>query len=88
MGLEEIQDNTGPTNDGTVAADQTLQKLVDAIAAAGGPAYRWREIDPTNDTDGGQPGGNAGRPGRAGSAGGRHRQHLHRRRGDPHHVRP
>jgi predicted extracellular nuclease len=58
VALEEIQDNSGPTNDGTVAADQTLQQLVDAIAAAGGPAYQWRQIDPTNDTDGGQPGGN------------------------------
>jgi predicted extracellular nuclease len=56
--LEEIQDNDGPTDDGVVAADQTLQKLVDAIAAAGGPAYSWREIDPVNDQDGGQPGGN------------------------------
>ena len=58
VGLEEIQDNSGPTDDGTVAADQTLQKLVDAIAAAGGPAYQWREIDPQNKTDGGQQPGN------------------------------
>jgi uncharacterized protein len=56
--LEEVQDNDGATDDGVVAADQTLQKLVDAIAAAGGPRYQWREIDPSNDTDGGQPGGN------------------------------
>ncbi|HSV66803.1 MAG TPA: lamin tail domain-containing protein [Mycobacteriales bacterium] len=58
VALEEIQDNTGPVNDGVVAADQTLRKLVDAITAAGGPAYQWREIDPTDGTDGGQPGGN------------------------------
>jgi uncharacterized protein len=58
VALEEIQDNTGPTDDGTVAADQTMQKLVDAITAAGGPAYQWRQIDPQNKTDGGQPGGN------------------------------
>ncbi|MFL6136429.1 MAG: lamin tail domain-containing protein [Frankiaceae bacterium] len=56
--LEEIQDNDGPTDDGVVAADQTLQRLVDAIAAAGGPAYQWRSIDPVDDQDGGQPGGN------------------------------
>jgi predicted extracellular nuclease len=56
--LEEVQDNSGATNDGTVAADQTLQKLVDAIVAAGGPRYQWREIDPNDGTDGGQPGGN------------------------------
>jgi predicted extracellular nuclease len=58
VALEEIQDNSGATDDGTVAADQTLQKLVDAITAAGGPAYQWREIDPNDGTDGGQPGGN------------------------------
>ncbi|MBE8473146.1 endonuclease/exonuclease/phosphatase family protein [Streptomyces justiciae] len=58
VSLEEIQDNNGATNDGTVAADQTVQKLIDAIAAAGGPTYDWRSIDPTNGTDGGEPGGN------------------------------
>ncbi|VVJ23033.1 Putative large secreted protein [Amycolatopsis camponoti] len=56
--LEEIQDNTGATDDGTVAADQTLQKFTDAIVAKGGPRYQWRSIDPVNDQDGGQPGGN------------------------------
>jgi len=58
VSLEEIQDNSGATDDGTVAADQTLTKLTDAIVAAGGPHYQWREIDPVNDQDGGQPGGN------------------------------
>jgi uncharacterized protein len=53
-----VQDNTGATDDGVVAADQTLTKLTDAIVAAGGPRYAWREIDPVNDQDGGQPGGN------------------------------
>jgi uncharacterized protein len=56
--LEEIQDNTGATDDGVVAADQTLAKLTAAITAAGGPSYSVREIDPVNDKDGGQPGGN------------------------------
>ncbi|MGW3241918.1 endonuclease/exonuclease/phosphatase family protein [Streptomyces sp. NPDC001070] len=58
VALEEIQDNNGATDDGTVAADQTVQKFVDAIVAAGGPRYSWRSVDPTNDTDGGEPGGN------------------------------
>lgn len=58
VALEEIQDNDGATNDGTVAADQTVKKLIDAIAAAGGPAYEWRSIDPVNLADGGEPGGN------------------------------
>jgi hypothetical protein len=58
IGGEEVQDNTGPTNDGTVAANQTLAQLVAAIQAAGGPTYDWREIDPVNNQDGGEPGGN------------------------------
>ncbi len=58
VSLEEIQDNDGPTDDGVVAADQTLTRLTAAIVAAGGPSYQWAEIDPTNDVDGGQPGGN------------------------------
>jgi predicted extracellular nuclease len=58
VALEEIQDNTGPANDGVVAADQTLAMLVAAIRAAGGPSYRWRQIDPADGQDGGQPGGN------------------------------
>jgi predicted extracellular nuclease len=35
--IEEVQDNSGATDDGVVDADQTLRKLVDAIAAADGP---------------------------------------------------
>lgn len=59
IGLQEIQDNSGGTNDGVVAADQVLQALVDAIVAAGGPAYKF--IDNTlieNNASGGQPGAN------------------------------
>jgi uncharacterized protein len=58
IGVEELQDNSGATDDGTVAADQTVAKLVAAIRAAGGPAYQWRSIDPRNNADGGQLGGN------------------------------
>lgn len=58
LALEEIQDNNGAKNDGTVAADQTLKKFTDAIVAAGGPAYEWRSVDPENNKDGGEPGGN------------------------------
>ncbi|MEV1119037.1 endonuclease/exonuclease/phosphatase family protein [Actinosynnema sp. NPDC049800] len=56
--LEEIQDNNGATDDGTVAADATFAKFTDAIVAAGGPRYQWRQIDPANKADGGEPGGN------------------------------
>jgi hypothetical protein len=58
VAVEEVQDNDGATDDGVVAADVTLTDLTDAIVAAGGPQYQWREIDPVNDADGGQPGGN------------------------------
>jgi predicted extracellular nuclease len=58
VAVEEVQDNSGATDDGVVAADKTLTKLTRAIVAAGGPKYDWREIDPVNDEDGGQPGGN------------------------------
>ncbi|MGW2639584.1 endonuclease/exonuclease/phosphatase family protein [Streptomyces sp. NPDC001348] len=58
VSLEEIQDDNGAKDDGTVAADVTVNKLIDAIVAAGGPKYQWRSIDPVNDQDGGEPGGN------------------------------
>ncbi len=59
IGLQEIQDNSGSADDGVTAANETLQALVEAIAAAGGPAYSF--IDNTfigNNVSGGQPGGN------------------------------
>src|SRR5690606_34183084 len=60
--LEEVQDNNGAQepDDGVVAADETLNKFVDAIVAAGGPRYEWRQIDPEDLADGGEPGGNVG----------------------------
>ncbi|MGA4848128.1 endonuclease/exonuclease/phosphatase family protein [Streptomyces sp. G5(2025)] len=58
LALEEIQDDNGAKNDGTVAAGATLKKFTDAIVAAGGPRYAWRSIDPANNKDGGEPGGN------------------------------
>ncbi len=58
IALEEIQDNSGATNNGVVDANVTLDQLVAAIAAAGGPAYQWRQINPVNNADGGEPGGN------------------------------
>ncbi|MDQ1678611.1 MAG: uncharacterized protein QOC93_3755 [Actinomycetota bacterium] len=58
VAVEEIQDDTGAVNDGTVTARQTYARLVAAIAAAGGPRYDHRQIDPVDGADGGQPGGN------------------------------
>ncbi|KAI0059548.1 DNase I-like protein [Artomyces pyxidatus] len=58
--LQEIQDNSGPTNDGTVSANVTLSTMANAIFNASGNAteYSWLDIDPVDGQDGGQPGGN------------------------------
>ena len=58
ISLEEIQDNDGETNSHMVDASVTLTKLRDAVVAAGGPTYEWRQIDPVDLQDGGAPGGN------------------------------
>jgi endonuclease/exonuclease/phosphatase family metal-dependent hydrolase len=58
LAVEEIQDNTGQTDDGTVAADQTLTTLIEAIKTAKGPTYKFAQINPLDKKDGGAPGGN------------------------------
>ena len=58
VALEEVQDNNGAVDDGTVDSNVTLDTLVAAIEAAGGPDYQYRYIAPVNDADGGEPGGN------------------------------
>lgn len=60
LGLQEVQDNTGAEiNDGVISASDTLQNLIDAIVAAGGPSYQFID-NPfiTEGASGGQPGGN------------------------------
>ncbi|NED91806.1 endonuclease/exonuclease/phosphatase, partial [Streptomyces sp. SID11233] len=39
VSIEEVQDDNGAKDDGTVSAEQTLKKFTDAIVAAGGPRY-------------------------------------------------
>ncbi|WP_448603240.1 5'-nucleotidase C-terminal domain-containing protein [Thermoleptolyngbya sp.] len=58
IGLQEVQDNTGPENDGVVDASESYKVLIEAIAAAGGPTYKFFDIAPIDGKDGGQPGGN------------------------------
>lgn len=58
IALQEIQDNNGATNNGVVDASETYGKLIAAITAAGGPTYKFLNIDPDNNTSGGAPGGN------------------------------
>jgi predicted extracellular nuclease len=58
IAIEEVQDNDGATDSGTTDASMSWNLLVAAIQAAGGPAYEFRQIDPVDNEDGGQPGGN------------------------------
>jgi uncharacterized protein len=55
---EEVQDNDGASNTTVVDASQTWNKLIAAITTAGGPAYAYTNINPVDDQDGGEPGGN------------------------------
>lgn len=67
MFLQEVQDNSGRRNDGTVDANVTLSTLAEAIfdearKQAVAPddvvKYSWLDIDPEDGMDGGIPGGN------------------------------
>jgi predicted extracellular nuclease len=58
LAIEEIQDNNGTVDNGTVDASSTWGLLISAVQDAGGPVYAYRQIDPVNDEDGGAPGGN------------------------------
>lgn len=62
IGLTEVQDNNGATNNGETSADQTAQVLINKIKELGGPTYVYTDVAPINNQDGGQPGGNI-RPG-------------------------
>jgi hypothetical protein len=56
--LQEIQDNNGPVDDGTVSANLTLAALAGAVKEVTGVEYSFIDIAPINNQDGGQPGGN------------------------------
>ncbi len=60
VALEEVQDDSGPAGkgDGVVTSRRTLEALVEAVVAAGGPRYEAVWIDPVEGREGGQPGGN------------------------------
>jgi hypothetical protein len=58
VAVQEIQDDSGPEDDGVVGAGRTLGRLVEAVVDAGGPRYRWSQIDPDDGSDGGRPGAN------------------------------
>ena len=58
MFVQEIQDNNGATDNGVVDANVTLTTLVNAIAKVSNITYQFTSINPVDDQDGGQPGGN------------------------------
>ena len=58
LAIQEVQDDSGGTNNGVVTAAATWQRLIDTIVAQGGPLYEFRSIDPVNNADGGAPGAN------------------------------
>lgn len=58
VGVQEIQDNDGPQDSGVVDASKTFVRLIEEIQDAGGPRYDFCQLNPQNNADGGQPGGN------------------------------
>ena len=58
LGLVEIVDDSGSEDNGVVDATLTLRALTDAIRAADGPWYDFREVLPVDGADGGAPGNN------------------------------
>ena len=59
LAVQEIQDADGAGQGADLSGVPTAQKLIDAIAAAGGPRYGYVEVAPaTPNSTGGEPGGN------------------------------
>ncbi len=64
IALVEVQDNDGATNSSVVEADQSYQFLIDSISkeslrlTGNEVTYKFTDIAPIEDTEGGQPGGN------------------------------
>lgn len=58
LALQEIQDGSGPADDGVTDGRETWEALIGAVAEAGGPDYSFLEIAPGDGADGGAPGAN------------------------------
>jgi VCBS repeat-containing protein len=59
IGVQEMQDGNGLNGSDPLSAIVTAQKLIDAIAAIGGPNYVYVEVAPSSaGSTGGEPGGN------------------------------
>lgn len=57
IGVTEVQDNNG-SSAGNAAANESYERLIQAIVDAGGPRYDYLNIDPINNADGGAPNAN------------------------------
>jgi|GEM_PF-309959 len=57
VGVTEVQDNNGEST-GDSKADQSYKRLIDAIKVASGVEYKYVNIDPVNNADGGAPNAN------------------------------
>lgn len=57
IGVTEVQDNDGP-NSGGPEANESYERLIKKIQEAGGPKYKYLNIDPEMNEDGGQPNAN------------------------------
>ncbi|HWL25754.1 MAG TPA: chitobiase/beta-hexosaminidase C-terminal domain-containing protein [Ureibacillus sp.] len=57
IGVTEVQDNNGESA-GNSAANESYERLIQAIVDAGGPRYEYVNIDPENNKDGGAPNAN------------------------------
>ncbi|MGI4732680.1 MAG: M10 family metallopeptidase C-terminal domain-containing protein, partial [Janthinobacterium lividum] len=59
IGLQEVQDDDGEGTGTDLSGTQNVQRLIDSIAAAGGPTYKYLEVAPTaTNISGGAPDGN------------------------------
>lgn len=56
--VQEIQDDSGGSNNGVVSANRTLSTLANAIEKTSGIRYDFVNIEPEDNMDGGQPGSN------------------------------
>ncbi|WP_211315933.1 endonuclease [Oceanobacillus chungangensis] len=57
IGVTEVQDNNGQ-DAGDSAANESYERLIQAIVDAGGVQYEYANIDPVNNADGGAPNAN------------------------------
>lgn len=58
VAIQEMQDDDGAEISAKTSAARNYGLLIDAIRRAGGPRYRWADVPPLAQDDGGQPGGN------------------------------